>query len=297
MTFSAITMKAQNPAHIVSVPPRYAAGHLHAAIKEIDGSQEDVHLLTGSVKFADPLDICALRSLIDHAAENARRVRVECPSDPSVHRYLERMNVYDCLPRNVTLSTPRPPIRRRNLGERLIELVRISTANDTEALMDRVNAIASGQFGRGTLATAFATAIGAAAENSVVHSQSPSGALVAAQRYERTGLELAVVDRGLGIPHTLTQNPLHSSLNDLEAVERSLQDGVSSSPNEGRGAGLWELEAAVAAGQGATLAIASGQADLSISWRAGRRTCNRTTPAEPISGTWISIRLEGGKEN
>lgn len=206
------------------------------------------------------------------------------------------MNVYDRLPGNVVLSMPRPQIRRRDLEGQLIELIRIRTADDAEALMDRVNVVACGQFSQSTLARAFATAIGAAAENSVVHSQSPSGALVAAQRYERTGLELAVVDRGLGIPHTLSQNPLHASLNDLEAVERSLQDGVSSSPKEGRGAGLWKLEAAVAASREATLAIASGRADLSLSWRAGRRTCNRTTPAEPISGTWISIRLEGGKE-
>jgi anti-sigma regulatory factor (Ser/Thr protein kinase) len=297
MTFSTITMKAQNPAHIVSVPPRFAAEHLHAAIKQIDGTQEEVHLLAGSVRFADPLDICALRSLIDHAAENALQVRLECPGDSNVHCYLERVNVYDDLPPNVILSTRRPPIQRRALSEKLIELTRVRTSDDAEALMDKVNAIASGQFGRGTLATAFATAIGATAENAVMHSRSPTGALVAAQRYKGTGLELAVVDRGLGIPQTLTQNPRHRGLSDLEAVERSLEDGVSSSPNDGRGAGLWELEAAVAASRDATLAIASGQADLSLSWRGGVRTCNRTTPAEPISGTWISIRLEGGKEH
>jgi hypothetical protein len=92
--------------------------------------------------------------LIDHAAENAGRVRLECPSDPSVHRYLERMNVYDQLPANVTLSAPRPAIRRRDIGERLIELLRIRTADDAEVLMDRVNAIASDQLGRGILTMA-----------------------------------------------------------------------------------------------------------------------------------------------
>jgi anti-sigma regulatory factor (Ser/Thr protein kinase) len=297
MTFSTITMKTQNTPHLISVPPRLAAAHLQAAMDEIDGSKDEVHLMASGIKFAAPLDICALRTLIDHAAENACSVHLESPSDPSVHRYLERMNLYDDLPDNVTLSPDRPPIRRRALGKKLIELSRISCSEDVENLMDSIAEIAGDQFGRrSTITTAVATAVGAAAENVVMHAASPTGALVAAQRYRGTGLELAVVDRGLGIPYTLAANPRHRGLSDLNAVERSLEDKVSSSTEEGRGAGLWELREAVAASRNATFAIASGRADLSLSWTNGVMRRNPSTPAKPISGTWIWIRLEGGKE-
>jgi anti-sigma regulatory factor (Ser/Thr protein kinase) len=297
MAISTITMKSQNTLQLISVPPRFAAAHLQAAMEEIDGTSDEVHLLASGVRFAAPLDICALRTLIDHAAENSRRVHLECPGDPSVHRYLERMNLYDGLPSNVTLSSLRPSIRRQPLGTKLIELSRIGCGEDVEDLMDRIAEIAGEQFGRrSTVTVAFATAVGAAAENVVMHAESPTGALVAAQRYQRTGLELAVVDRGLGIPRTLAANPRHRGLSDLDAVERSLEDEVSSSLEDGRGAGLWELREAVAASRNATLAIASGEADLSLSWTDGVMSRNPSRPAKPISGTWIWIRLEGGKE-
>jgi anti-sigma regulatory factor (Ser/Thr protein kinase) len=297
MPVSTITMKTQKALQRISVPPRFAAAHLQASMEEVDGESDEVHLMASGVKFATPLDICALRTLIDHASENARRVHLECPSDPSVHRYLERMNLYEGLPDNVTLSSPRPPIRRQPLGTKLIELSRIICDEDVEILMDRIAEIAGEQFGRrSTVTVAFATAVGAAAENVVMHAQSRTGALVAAQRYQHTGLELAVVDRGLGIPRTLAANPRHRGLSDLDAVERSLEDKVSSSLADGRGAGLWELCDAVAASRNATLAIASGRADLSLSWADGVLHRNPSTPAKPIFGTWISIRLEAGKE-
>lgn len=298
MAFSTITMNSQNTARLISVPPRLAAAHLQGAMEEIDGVEEEVRLMASGIKFAAPLDICALRTLIDHAAERVARVHVECPNDPSVHRYLERMNLYDDLPENVTLHPDRPVIYRRARGKRLIELCRIGCSEDAETLVDSVAEIASEQFGgRSKVTTAFATAIGAAAENVVMHAASPTGALVAAQRYHRTGLELAVVDRGLGIPTTLARNPRHRGLTDLEAVQGSLKDGVSSSTEPGRGAGLWELREAVAASGNATLAIASGRADLSLSWKSGVVSHNPSIPAKPISGTWIWIRLEGRKEN
>jgi len=292
MTVSTKSIKAQNTQYI-SVPPRYAADLLHSALAAVDGSQEEVELMAAGLRFLRPLDLCALRALLDHAAEQAERVHLECPSDDSVHRYLERMDLYKNLPANVTLSRERPDIRRYALGDQLIELERICSSQDVESLMTRVDQIAGGQLGNGPLAKAFATAIGAAAENAVMHAKSPGGALLAAQRYRTTGLELAVVDRGLGVPATLRRNPAHRGGSDLKAVESSLNDGVSSSTENGRGAGLWELREAVAACGNATLAIAAGRADLSLSWRRNVLSRNPSVPSEPICGTWISIRLEG----
>lgn len=287
-----MSVKSQNT-YMVSVPPRSSGSHIHAAIAALAEPQEEVRLMAGSLTFVTPREICGLRALIDHAAANADRVEFDCPIKSDVHCYLERVDFYKDLPENVELSRDRPRLGRWDRREQLIELVRIRSTEEVEQLMDRAWQVAKGQVGPGRVAKAFATAIGAATENVVDHARSPIGALVAAQRYTRTGLELAVVDLGEGIPTTLGRNPAHRGLGDLEAVERSLEDGVSSVGDAERGIGLWDLVGAVGRGENATLGIGSGRADLTLSWQRGRPTRNRATPACAIPGTWIWVRLEG----
>ena len=287
-----MSVKAQN-SYMVSVPPRSAAGEIHVAIAALEEPQEAVRLMAGSLTFATPREICGLRALVDHAAMSAEVVEFDCPANAEVHRYLERVDFYEDLPDNVELSLSRPNLRRRNQESHLVELIRIRSTDDVEELMTRVSRVAKAEVGHGNVARAFATAIGAATENVVEHAASPIGALVAAQRYQTRGLELAVVDLGDGIPTTLARNPSHRGLVDLKAVERSLEDGVSSVEEEGRGTGLWELVEAVGRGDNSTLGIASGRADLTLSWDAGRPGRYATTPAHVIRGTWIWVRLEG----
>lgn len=232
-----MSVKTQNT-YMVSVPPRSSGSHIHAAIADLDGSQDEVRLMAGSLTFVTPRETCGLRALVDHAAAHADRVEFDCPANADVHRYLERVDFYEELPANVELSLPRPQLGRWDRSEQLIELVRIRSSDDVEQLMNRVSRVAAGQVGPGHVAKTFATAIGAATENVVDHAGSPIGALVAAQRYQTTGLELAVVDLGEGIPTTLARNPDHRGLGDLAAVERSLEEGVSgvsSTDDGGRG--------------------------------------------------------------
>ena len=288
-----MSVKAQNT-YMVSVPPRSSGSEIHAAIAALDEPHDEVRLMAASLWFVTPREICGLRALVDHAAAHAGRVEFDCPANSSVHRYLERVDFYKHLPENVELSLPRPHLGRWDTRDQLIELVRIRSCDDVEDLMNRVSRVVSGQVGRGHVAKTFATAIGAATENVVDHARSPIGALVAAQRYQRTGLELAVVDLGEGIPTTLARNPDHDGLGDLGAVERSLEDGVSSvTDDDGRGTGLWELVEAVARAENATLGIGSGRADLRLSWERGLRSRNAAVPSYAIPGTWIWVRLEG----
>jgi hypothetical protein len=287
-----MTVKAQN-SYVVSVPPRSSASEIHAAMAALDMPQSEVSLVARSLTFATPREICGLRALVEYAAAKADAVEFDCPANGEVHRYLERVDFYRDLPDNVELTVARPSLRRWNQESHLVELIRIRSTEDVEELMTRVSRVAQAEVGHGNVARAFTTAIGAATENVVEHADSPIGALVAAQRYQRTGLELAVVDLGDGIPTTLARNPSHRGLADLEAVERSLQDGVSSVEVEGRGTGLWELVEAVGRGDNSTLGIASGRADLTLSWEAGRPDRYATTPAHVIRGTWIWVRLEG----
>jgi hypothetical protein len=282
--------------HLISVPPRPGASALHAALVDLDGCHdEEIQVIARGLTFATPRELCGLRAVVERAAVVAERVHLDCPANDHLHRYLERMDLYRDLPDNVTLSRRRPRLRRRVRDGELVELVSISTLEDVDLLDTRVAKVAEGQVGPGSVARALVTAVAAAAENAVHHAASPFGALVAAQSYKRTGLELAVVDIGDGIPATLARNPKFAGLSDIQAVERALEDHVSCVREPGRGAGLWEFVRDVSRGGNATLGIASGHADLRISWSDGAETRNATTARQPVPGTWIWVRLEASK--
>lgn len=274
----------------VSIAPRSSGAEVHEAIHAIDGAHGEIALMAGSLTFATPQELCGLRALIEHAAIHADLVFFDCPVDDQVNRYLTRLDFYAGLPEQVVLSRPTPTVRRWDRRNQLLELRRVACSEEVETLMDRVATVAEGQFGKGTTSTACATALGAATENVMDHSDSPVGAWVAAQRYRRTGLELAVVDLGRGIPSTMARN--YPGLTDLEALETALEDGVTSTGEEGRGAGLAELIAAVEQAGNSTLVVRSGRAHLTISRSRNVTQVQRSTPACPVPGTWIAIRLQ-----
>jgi hypothetical protein len=285
-----MTLKAVN-AYTLSVPPRLGQTALHEAIRALDGRYGQVDVLAASLRFATPLDLCALRALVDYAAGCADLVDFECPSLVEVQNYLGRMNFYADLPPNVVLSRDPPALRRNDRSTRLVELCRVESCDDVQQLEERVWQVAQSHFGKGPMAKACVSVIAAASENVLDHATSPIGALVAAQRYERTGLEVAIVDLGVGIPNRLREKPEFDHLTDIDAVENALRDGVTSTGEVGRGAGLAELIAAAERAGRSTLVIQSGQAHFTVSCREGANDIYRTRPEIPVPGTWISLRL------
>ena len=285
-----MAVKAQKT-YTVSVAPRSSGSEFHAAIADLSEPHDLVRLMAGSMAFVTPRETCGLRALIEYAARQSEEVVLDCPTDRDVHVYLERIDFYKDLPSNVALSHPRPEVRRKDRRADLIEVTRIASEEDVGTLMERVSTVAKPQLGSGPVANAFTTAVTEATENVVSHADSPIGAVVAAQRYDRTGLELSVIDLGAGIPATLARNPAHRGLADLAAIERALEDGVSSINEPGRGAGLWRLAEAVCRGRNATLVIGSGNGELGLAWENGRRRRYAAVPAIGIRGTWIWIRI------
>jgi hypothetical protein len=282
-------VKSMTP-YLMSVPPRSSGTELHVAINDLASQRHAVaHLMAASMASATPRELCGLRALLDHAALHADVVHFDCPTDDQLHRYMERMALYENLPENVVLSRPRPHLRSSDHGKQLVELRRIDCADDVEAVAERVWKVAEGHFGSHPIARACATAIAAAAENVLDHANSPIGALVAAQRYKTTGLELAVVDLGLGIPAKLTSAPEYAHISDLAAVERALDDGVTSTGEPGRGAGLMELRSTVQRAGSSTLIIQSGRAHVIVG--SADEPTRLLTPSVPVPGTWIAIRL------
>jgi anti-sigma regulatory factor (Ser/Thr protein kinase) len=201
------------------------------------------------------------------------------------------MGFYADLHSSVVLSIEPPRLQVNDLGASLIELSHIHCADDIENLAQRVRGVAGTQFGKGPAANACAVAVAAAAENVLDHAKSPVGALVAAQRYVKRGeLELAVVDLGLGIPTTLTAIPDYSHLSDLDAVQRSLDIGVTATGEDGRGQGLTELVDAIRRTGSSTLVIQSGRAHVTVG--SAEAANQLVTPSRPVPGTWISLTLK-----
>ena len=283
-------MKPQKTATI-SVPPRLPAEEIDRAVAELDGTYESVSVMAGSLSFTTPMDLCGLRAFIEHAAIRADTVLFDCPSSGEVSRYLSRMDFYRDLPPNVRLSATPPTVRRTDRRQNLIELTRIRDVADVQNFMARASDIAHAHFGERPVANACAVALGAATENVIEHAESMIGALAAAQTYE-SGLELAVVDLGIGIPTTLRRNPRFSTLSDLEALEEALKYGVSSSGDLNRGIGLHELISSVQAAGDSTLVLRSGYAHITISNRQPRPSLQRKTPGYFVPGTWIAVRMD-----
>jgi hypothetical protein len=284
-----VTVKSQNT-YPVSIPPHPTGVELHRAIAEIDGTQDRVHVMAASLTFVTPRELCGLRALLDVAARHVDVVHFDCPNALDVHRHLERMHLYRDLPDNVVLSSPRPKTRAKERRTNLIELCRIDCNDDVGQLPSRVWRVAHDQLGNPAIAKACATAFESAIENVIDHAQSPIGALVAAQRYQKVGLDLAVVDIGVGIPTTLRRKAEYQSLSDLDAVQKALEDKVTCTKEEFRGAGLMDLVAKVKNAGSSTLVVQSGRAHVALG--ANDADVQLLIPALAVPGTWISLRLK-----
>lgn len=286
-----MTVKAMKT-FILSVPPTAGNAVVPGAVAALDGSCTRFEVMAGSLSFATPLDLCALRALVDQAARVCDTVFFDCPVTPDVHNYLARMNFYERIPANVELSRGAPALRRTNRTARLIEVCRVESSDDVQRLEESVWAVAQPHFGSGPMARACVSVIAAATENVLDHAKSPVGAMVAAQSYSRTGLQLAVVDLGLGIPDTLRSRAEYRSLTDIEAVRRALDDGVTSTGEAGRGAGLAEIISSAQRTRNSTLVIQSGRAQFTVSCSRGTARTYSTRPGISTPGTWISLVLK-----
>lgn len=282
------TMKA----YTLSIPPRDAHTVVAAAVANLDDSYTRLDVMAGSVSFATPLDLCALRGLLLHAAGLCNEVLFDCPVTSDVHNYLGRMNFYEGLPPHVLLSRTPPVLNRRDHRTRLIEVCQVASVEDVQELEGSVWEVAKGHFGTGPMAKACVSVIAAATENVLDHADSPVGAVVAAQRYRTTGLQLAVVDLGRGIPTTLRTRAEYRPLTDVQAVQQALVDGVTSTGEEGRGAGLAEIISSARRTKNSTVVIQSGRAQVTLSCSDGTVRAYSSSPAVPTPGTWISLVLK-----
>lgn len=297
-----MTVKPQKT-YWISIRPRSVGTELHAAIRDlremaaVGSPPKKVHLYAGGLSFATPSEVCGLRAVLEVASRVAARVTFECPSSLGVHRYLQRMNFYADLPSNITLTRPVLPASHRDRGDSLIELTSISSEAQTSQLVRRVMRVAQRDFGSAAILQAFCVAVSETLENAAEHANSEIGALISAQRYETSRLELMVVDIGQGVRRSLAKNPRYADLGDMEALRRSLDDGVSAVEQEGRGGGLPDLINRARSVAWSQVVIRSGKAEVSIEQYGDLVAIQPQSLSVEVTGTWIYVRLESFRDD
>ncbi len=233
------------------------------------------------VHFIDPYVIAGL-AMAELSLE--RSIVLLHPEAP-VLSYLRRMN----FPYREN-RTPTQPTQDEE-SPILLELFRIHSRADGDTVARQVLHSLQQRLGyTAKLAHTVFDALSEAFQNSLEHGG--WAPLVIMQVFRRQDplhqrLVLAVVDAGVGIPHSLRQNPAYSEVRtDRQALQLALKQGVSGvATDPTRGQGLWHLQQ-ICQRYGGRLTVRSGTAQV---FRGPDKLLWFQTP--PIPGTQLRLEL------
>jgi anti-sigma regulatory factor (Ser/Thr protein kinase) len=183
------------------------------------------------------------------------------PKNELVERYLARMDFERIL---IDAVEPEPFNRRTEKGFRPCQLFA------DEAELDGLVASLTGAVREvsqlaGGAHHAISWALDEIARNVVQHARSASPAVGVVQHARsRRQVEVAIVDRGVGVLASLRENPEHQGIvSDLEAIRAALKPGVTGVPKGKGGIGLFLTQ--ILLREGGLLVIRSGSASVESS--------------------------------
>ena len=144
------------------------------------------------------------------------------------------------------------------------------------------------------------------AENVLFHSDAPYGGFAAAQGWSsRSEVEVAIVDRGVGVRSSLTKNPDYADIrHDVDAIEKALEPMVTATPNRNTGLGL-SLTRFLLRRNGGLLMVRSGKGAVYAGSTESREKCDspfpgtivtltaRTDASLDINGAWDDLYAAG----
>jgi hypothetical protein len=133
------------------------------------------------LEFATPLDLVAISSLLASASDPAS-VRLIPPRNPLVANYLLRMDLVPNLPSGIRIEPGFPAETPRDHTPGLIELTRVPSACDVQAVNEALFGRLERVLSRRSRLAAFEI-IAELLENASTHGQCPSGSFIAAQYY------------------------------------------------------------------------------------------------------------------
>ena len=183
------------------------------------------------------------------------------------------------------LATPAKFAASRWQPESVLPASRFTSPDEQHEIVNQIiDAVLSSPAAltRGSLA-AFEWAVNEVTDNVLQHANSPLGGLVQLSHYPNAQwLEFVVADAGRGIPDSIRTT--RSEMSDPEAVELSIERGITRDKHAGQGNGLFGTHRAATVGEG-DFEIHSGYASL----RADLRGKDERIP---YRGTLVVVRLD-----
>lgn len=166
-------------------------------------------------------------------------VKMDFPEDADVHHYMTRMKFYEAN----GLSVPYPFTERPSSG-RFVELKKFNEKTQNDVLNKLIACL--DRYGISEdMQRIFSFIFAELIDNACSHSESEYGGMICAQMYPKwKELHIAIVDRGVGIPRSLSATPDCRGLSDEEIILKSVQKNVSSKLKANRnhcGIGLYRI--------------------------------------------------------
>lgn len=204
------------------------------------------------------------------------------PNSPPVRNYLMRMDLVSLV---VPGGPPEPIARNPAVGFRPCrEFVTAEESQTvarelTDALAERCSTDAIAR-------AAIRICLDELAENVIHHAASPLGGFAAAQGWMRNQqFEIAIVDIGVGIRRSLTNNPRYADIaDDVTAISTALQPRVTSTPERNAGIGLF-ITRLLLRDNGGLLLVRSGSGEVYSGAEEGARKTDISFP-----GTLVALR-------
>lgn len=224
-------------------------------------------------------------------------VRLELSEDGACG-FLPRVGFFDILPEHPAPIIDFPPARIEFLrlyhgaNPGLLELTRIDSNQAIEAILDKFIAMLRHRLKYPKdEANDLAIMLSELCHNIIDHHPDPSraGGVAAMQVHDGQGgrfLQVVVADRGDGIRRTLARNTAFASLtSDTEAIDQSVQLGVSEYEERTRGNGLYHLLRLTSQHKG-TIHIRSGAGKM---YYRADRAAPQLFAVAPLTGTQFAL--------
>ena len=239
----------------VTLPSYAGLSTVASKLADADAQLAGVHPFTRVRLHVDGFLRISAIALATAWARDARQRGLECAVTGATDtvNYWERIRALDLIG-----ADQRPQINRRPEAGRFVEMVDASNPSRiANAIDDIMTFLMFGFVDTGKALPALEWILGEMFDNVLEHAEDVGAAVAVAQRYDqRNEVELAVVDRGIGLTSALSGSGRR--LSDIEAVDAAIQVGVSSK-GEGRGNGLAGIDQ-ISAVNGGTFQLLSGSA-------------------------------------
>lgn len=214
----------------------------------------------GGLTFVSPAALTTLSAILVHRRSRGLLAPGSVYNRPRswlVERYLARMNFHKLFARD---EVAEDFVRRQ--ADSFCPCHPLVTEDDKHEIADSLTDTACRALALGPKARAAVwLAIGEMAQNVLDHAASDVGGFAVAQNgRKRQEFEFAITDAGVGVRASLARNAKYAALSDdLAAIEKALEPGVTSSPGSNSGGGLSLLREAVR-DNGGTFLVRSGTA-------------------------------------